>query len=237
MRKLLPLLIPLLAIIVFASFAPQEAPTPAELPAGAAAIADFKGEVSIQSPQAVAITPQKGVVLDADTTIETGKGRVLLNLQDGSQILVKDRSRLVLLNPEQQKHFYLELLIGKIVAKVQKRLGNTPSFRMGTPSAVITVRGTRFSVEVSKKQRTFVEVFEGRVEVQGFASLGRAVMIQPGFYTNIERDRDPDQPRQMMERGEGMQSNREGPGGFDREGQQPSGNRPDSQSGERESDH
>ena len=54
---------------------------------------------------------------------------------------------------------------GKILAQVQKRFGNAPSFRMGTPTAVITVRGTRFEVEVNKKNKTVVDVYEGVVAV------------------------------------------------------------------------
>ena len=239
MNRALYFFVALLGVVVFSSFARQDSASPqTQLPAGSASIADFKGEVSIQSPQSVSVTLQKGTILEAETTIETGKGRVLLDLPDGSQVLVKDHSRVVLRNPEQEKHFYLELLIGKIVAKVQKRLGNTPSFRMGTPTAVITVRGTRFAVEVNKKQRTFVEVYEGLVEVQGFPSIGRNVMIRPGFYTHVELHRDPEQPHEMLERSEGMGPGREreGPGGMEREGQ-PSGSRPDSQTGEHESDH
>lgn len=240
MKKSLFSFIALFAVIIFSSFA-QEQPAPSQLLAGSAGVADFKGEVSIQSAQGVPATVQKGLIVDAGSTIETGKGRVLLNLQDGSQVLIKDHSRVVLRNPEQEKHFYLELLIGKIVAKVQKRLGNTPSFRMGTPTAVITVRGTRFSVEVNKKQRTFVEVYEGLVEVQGFVSLGHAVMIRPGFFTHVERDREPEQPHELLSGGEGgPQGGREGPGATEREGtQQPNGSRTgdSQQSTERESDH
>lgn len=240
MKRPLSFLLTLLGAILFSSFARQEQPEQTQLPIGSAVIADFKGEVTVQSAQGASLSVQKGAVVETDSTIETIKGRILLNLQDGSQVLIKDHSRVVLHNPEQEKHFYLELLIGKIVAKVQKRLGNTPSFRMGTPTAVITVRGTRFSVEVTKKQRTFVEVYEGLVEVQGFAAMGHAVMIRPGFFTQIERDRDPEQPHEFLSGGEGgLQGSREGPGGIEREGQQPSGSRTGSQqpTTERESDH
>jgi ferric-dicitrate binding protein FerR (iron transport regulator) len=89
--------------------------------------------------------------------------------------------------------------MGKINAKVQKRLGNAPSFRMGTPTAVITVRGTRFSVDVDKKQRTHVEVYEGLVEVAGFFH-GAPVMLRPGFSTGVEQNRDPEQPHGMDNR-------------------------------------
>jgi len=77
---------------------------------------------------------------------------------------------------------------------------------------VITVRGTRFEVEVNKKLRTFVAVYEGLVEVGGFANAP-PVLVRPGFFTDVDRDRAPESPREMGAFGE-----REGREGFDREG-------------------
>ena len=131
--------------------------------------------------------------------IDTKKGSLLLDLQDGSQVLVKPNSHVLLKSPNEGKGYWLELLIGKINAKVQKRLGNAPSFRMGTPTAVITVRGTRFGVDVDKKQRTHVEVYEGLVEVAGLFH-GAPVMLRPGFSTGVEQNRDPEQPHGMDNR-------------------------------------
>ena len=175
----------LLALIGFCTAAGQDPmpPQSSSLPVGSATIAEVKGEVALHGPRGEALTAQRGEVLAADSTIETQKGNLLLDLQDGSQVLVKPHSRVVLRDPNQGKGFYLELLIGKIVNKVQKRLGNTPSFRMGTPTAVVTVRGTRFEVEVTKKLRTYVAVYEGLVEVAGLNGRAPPVMVQPGFTT------------------------------------------------------
>lgn len=145
----------------------------------------------------------RGTVLSAESSIETAKGSVLLQLQDGSQVLVKPHSHVVLKAPDQPKGLSLELLIGKVVNKITKRLGNAPSFRMGTPTAVITVRGTRFEVEVNKKLRTSVVVYDGLVEVQGFGPGAAPVFVRPGFITNVDRDRSPSQPRQLVDSGEG----------------------------------
>lgn len=234
-------------VAVFSLMAGQNPPQES-LPAGSAVIADFKGEVAIRSPQGAAVTAQKDVTLDVESTIETEKGRILLSLQDGSQVLIKEHSRVVLRDPAQGKHFYLELLLGKIIAKVQKRMGETPSFRMGTPTAVITVRGTRFLVEVNKKQKTFVEVYDGIVEVQGFMTGGHAVMIRPGFSTRVDMDRDPEQPSSVGERNEGPGGGREGRdaregiGGRDQEGPsgrtgENSGSQPNSSRSDHEDDH
>ena len=186
-------------------------PAPTALTVGSATIAELKGDATFHSPQGDTVTAQRGAVLVPESKIDTTKGSVLLDLEDGSQVLVKPNSHVVLKAPTQDKGYWLELLLGKISAKVQKRLGNTPSFRMGTPTAVITVRGTRFSVEVNKKQKTSVEVFEGTVEVGGFGS-GPPVMLSPGFSTGVEQNRNPEPPRGMDNRGDREDETRVKPG-------------------------
>lgn len=187
---------------------------PTSLPVGSATVAEVKGEFVLRGPQGETLAPQRGLVLSAESAIETKKGSVLLELQDGSQVLVKPHSRVVLKDPNQGKGFYLELFIGKVVNKVQKRLGNTPSFRMGTPTAVVTVRGTRFEVEVTTKARTYVVVYEGVVEVASLAGIAPPVMVRPGFITNIDQGREPTQPREIG----GLGDRSESDSGRDREG-------------------
>jgi hypothetical protein len=179
---------------------------------GSATIGEFKGEVSIRPPQGDSLAAQPGLVITPDSTIDVGKGSLLLNLADGSQVLVKSHSQVVLKAPDQDKGFSLELLIGKVVNKIQKRLGSTPSFRMGTPTAVITVRGTRFSVDVNKRLRTQVDVFEGLVEVEGLGMVGPPVMIRPGFSTWVERNRNPESPHEIQNLREGPENRMRQPG-------------------------
>ncbi len=174
-------------------------PQSTALPVGSATVAELKGEVEIHSEHGDPIPAQRGTILGPESKIDAKKGSLLLDLPDGSQVLVKANSHVVLKSPNEGKGYWLELLIGKINAKVQKRLGNAPSFRMGTPTAVITVRGTRFAVDVDKKERTHVEVYEGLVEVAGFFH-GAPVMLRPGFSTGVEQNRDPDQPHGMDNR-------------------------------------
>ncbi len=188
-----------LALITLTGLATAQAAQsePVALVSGSAVIADLKGEVMLQSAQGAALPARRGQVLPAESNIETAKGSLLLSLQDGSQVLVKPHSRVILKAPEQSQGNFLQLFLGNIMAKVQKRLGNAPSFRMGTPTAVITVRGTRFSVEVTKRNKTIVQVYEGLVEVVGLAMPDRPILIKPGFYTQVENDRPPQSPREM----------------------------------------
>ena len=209
----LSLLLLVLAGLATAQSAQNE---PVSLLSGSAIIADLKGEVVLQSAQGAALPAQRGQVLPAESSIETTKGSLLLSLEDGSQVLVKPHSRVILKAPQQSQGNFLQLFIGNIMAKVQKRLSNAPSFRMGTPTAVITVRGTRFSVEVTKKNKTIVQVYEGLVEVVGLGMPSSPpILIKPGFYTQVENDRPPQSPREMQ--------GGEGPGGRggDGEGQSP----------------
>ena len=190
-------LIALTVAFVLVLLAAQTSPPPqTALPVGSATVTEVKGEVTLTSADGTPVKAERGAVLAAESKIETAKGSVLLELQDGSQVLVKGHSNVVLRSPNEGKGFSLELFIGQTIVRVKKRMGETPSFRMGTPSAVITVRGTRFLVDVNKKHKTFVDVFEGIVEVEGIMPGSRAVMIRPGFFSGVERDRSPDEPRE-----------------------------------------
>lgn len=198
-----------LSMFILCAIASAQNPMPTALPLGSASVAEIKGDAKFLDSQDNEISAQIGTLLAAESKINTAKGSVLLDLPDGSQVLVRPNSNVVLKAPDQGKGYWFELLLGKINAKVQKRLGNAPSFRMGTPTAVITVRGTRFSVDVDKKQHTFVEVFEGVVEVSGF--LGAApVMVRPGYSTGVAPNHDPEQPHGMENR---EMDNRWNPGG------------------------
>jgi hypothetical protein len=213
MSRYVGLLACLLILLVVAA---GQNPQSSTLPVGSATVADFQGEVTLHAPDGSTIAADRGMMLAADTVIDTGKGSTLLNLQDGSQILVKAHSHVVLKAPNQKPGDSLELTLGKILAKIKKRTSNSPSFRMGTPTAVITVRGTRFEVEVDKKQRTRVEVYEGMVEVTGMGAGMGGVMLRPGFMTHVQANRDPERPRESMEREGGVMP---GPGGIGRESQ------------------
>lgn len=192
------------------------------VPAGSATISELKGDVVFHSPQGEVLQATTGTMLASDSTIETTKGSVLLALQDGSQVLVKGNSHVVLKTPTSDKGYWLELLLGKINAQIQKRLGNAPSFRMGTPTAVVTVRGTRFSVSVNKKQKTSVDVYEGLVEVSSlrFGQMGAPVLLKPGFSTGVDYDREPEQPHSIDNRSDDTESRSRdrmgGQGGDDR---------------------
>jgi ferric-dicitrate binding protein FerR (iron transport regulator) len=202
-------------------------PQPLTMPPGSALVAEVKGKVSVTPPQGAAAPAQRGMALPAETNIETGKGSVLLLLADGSQVLVRSKTHLVLKSPASSEGHFLQMFLGEILATIKKRFGETPPFRLGTPSAVITVRGTRFSVQVDKKGRTMVQVYEGVVEVEGLAEKPRTVLVELGYQAEVDPGKQPQTPQEINQLGlmrprYGSQGPGMGQPGGGQRGQQPS---------------
>ena len=167
---------------------------PESIPAHSAGVAEWKGAVKIVLPGQSASQPSRGQQVPAGTVIQTTSGHILLNLSDGSQVLIYPHTQVVLKQPSLLDPNYFHLLLGRIRAQISKRTGGSPSFQLGTPSAVITVRGTRFLVEVNPAQVTEVDVLEGVVEVTGVHRPGKSVVLQPGFSTRVSMEEDPEGP-------------------------------------------
>src|ERR1043166_1008048 len=167
----------------------------ASAPYAGATISDFKGKVSIQLPAQAFAAPVRGEILPPDTTVSTDDGRLLLKLSDGSDVLVRPHTKLLLKQPEASGWKYFQLMLGRIRTQIQKRTGGSPDFQIGTPSAVISVRGTKFDVEVNRRGFTEVDVDEGVVELEAVTGRGTSVMITAGFSSRVGMETGPEVPR------------------------------------------
>jgi uncharacterized membrane protein YgcG len=167
----------------------------ASAPYAGATISDFKGKVSIQLPTQALAGPVRGEILPPDTTVSTDEGRLLLKLSDGSDVLVRAHTKLLLKQPEASGWKYFQLLMGRVRTQIQKRMGGSPAFQIGTPSAVISVRGTKFDVEVDRRGFTEVDVDEGVVELEAVTGRGQSVMITAGFSSRVGMEGGPEVPR------------------------------------------
>lgn len=174
---------------------------PAQLngPFAGASISDFKGRVQVQLPNQAPAGAARGEILPAETVITTEDGGMLLRLVDGSEVIVRSHTGLVLKQPAGNEWRYLQLIIGRIRTAVQKRLGGASPFEIGTPSAVISVRGTRFDVEVNRQNVTEVDVQEGVVQLQGINGSGAAVLITEGMSSRVGLNTGPETPRPTEE--------------------------------------
>lgn len=90
---------------------------------------------------------------------------------------------------------YLRLFIGRLWAKVKPAAApGAAGFSIETPSAVVGVRGTHFSVWVHDELSTTVSVASGAVKVFG---NGVAVLVPEGYATRVKRGRAPEKPEPM----------------------------------------
>ena len=172
----------------------QTNPLPATTSFAGAKVSDWKGTIRISLPGQSASSPIRGELLPPGSQLDTEGGQLLLQLADGSQVLVRAHTRLMVQQPSPTDRGYFQLLLGSIRALITKRTGGATPFELGTPSAVIAVRGTKFDVAVDKRQRTAVDVLEGVVEVFGRRS-GRSVLVNAGSSTSVGMNTPPDDPK------------------------------------------
>ena len=171
----------------------QPSPTPATAAIAGATIAEWKGNIRLSLPGQLPSNPLRGEQLPPGTILDTGSGRLLLRLSDGSEVMVRARTRLQVQQPSLTDPSYFQLLLGRIRALINKRTGGAVPFELGTPSAVIAVRGTQFDVEVNPHNVTEVDVVDGLVEVYGRNTTGGSVLLEPGFSTRVGMDSGPEQ--------------------------------------------
>src|SRR5438132_13493669 len=172
----------------------QQPRMPAAAAIAGATIAAWRGNVRLSLPDQSPTNPSRGEQLPPGTILDTGNGRLLLRLSDGSEVMLRAHTRLRVQEPSLTDPSYFQLLLGRIRALIYKRTGGTVPFELGTPSAVIAVRGTQFEVEVNAHNVTEVDVVDGLVEVSGRTATGGSVLLETGFSTRVEMDYDPELP-------------------------------------------
>lgn len=163
-------------------------------PFAGAIVSEWTGKISLRLPGKQYSGPARGERLPIGTLLDTHEGMLVLTLEDESQILVRPHTRLILKQPGSGNWDYLEILFGRIRAYITKRTGGAPPFQLGTPSAVVAVRGTRFDVIVNRQGVTEVDVYQGLVEVAGIGIQGKSVLVRPGYSTRVAVGKAPQPP-------------------------------------------
>ncbi len=119
-------------------------------------------------------------------------GRVVIDLSDGSMVVVEPLSIVVLKDFRQAESLreLFEITLGKVRVKINHFTGRPNPYRMNSPTASIAVRGTEFSVEVSAAGDTQVIVFEGAVQVTSLSDPSRSVLIEAGRGVLVQAGQD-----------------------------------------------
>lgn len=159
---------------------------PAQNPAAAAKVIVVQGRVS------KLLSSEKWALFAADTIrvgeiIETGvDGYAQLQISDGSSFEVFPDSRVVFrANPGNLRDL-VEVFLGKVKVYIQHYGGRPNNYRVHSPTAVISVRGTVFEVSVEPDTVTAVSVVEGLVAVEHrLLPTTKPVMVAPGEYLRV----------------------------------------------------
>jgi len=154
-------------------------------------ISYLEGEVAVAqngsylNPDDVVI----GLELGSFDTVETGAdGYVELQMRvpaSGSRVRVRPSSTFYFENTPRTSNaskLTFQLLRGSLALKVGRLLG-LDSYAVQSDYAIMTVRGTDFSVDISQDRSILVSVSEGLVSSRVF---GRSVLVEPGIVALVD---------------------------------------------------
>ena len=122
-----------------------------------ATISEIQGSVEVKNTQGKWSTAKTGMVLNQGDEVRTkGKSYAILDLDGNAKtakVEMKENSQLSLAQlmenkAENAQTTMLDLSIGKILIKVQKLATTKSKFEVKTPTSIVGVRGTTFSVAV-----------------------------------------------------------------------------------------
>ena len=159
------------------------------LPAGAARLVSLTGRVSVlkdANPWALSL----GDVIQPRQEVVTGPdGMALFQIEDGSTFEVFPNSHVIFRDNRGNWQDLLEVFLGKVRLKIEHLGGQPNRNRVHTPTAVISVRGTVFDVDVEDSQATtLVLVEEGVVEVRHTLQAGATKVLQAGEWIRVFRN-------------------------------------------------
>ncbi len=120
-------------------------------------------------------------LMPGDVVDTRGGGRVLIELTDGSVVIVQPNSQVILKDYRAASSLreLFEITMGRVRVKINHFGGRPNPYRVNSPSASISVRGTEFSVIVQGTE-TRVIVYEGLVEVASLSDPRQRTLVEPG---------------------------------------------------------
>ena len=148
-----------------------------------------EGRVSVlRNLRELAISP--GDTIQAKETVVTGiDGHALFQVSDGSTFEVFPNAKVVFRNSPPNWKDFIDVLAGKVRIVIEQRNGKPNPNRVITPTAVISVRGTIFEINVDQDETTLIEVNEGVVEVQhALLPSGQRRLVAAGESLRVHRE-------------------------------------------------
>jgi hypothetical protein len=165
---------------------------------GAAALAALLAAAQTPAPALNRVVSLKGVLtlhrgqqqeraLRVNDAVETGdelvtsaNSKAVIRAADGTTVRIFPDSRVVFSPPSSTLNELLHLFLGSVKIHIEKVSGRPNPHKMTTPTAVIAVRGTTFSVFVERDGATLVAVDDGVVSVANISQPAEEVILRRG---------------------------------------------------------
>jgi len=172
---------PVLAgVLILAGFVFHPALAQAQFGMDTARVIALDGRVSLERSGELWIL-QAGQSVRGGQVVVTGPdGYAQLELADHSVVEVFPNSRLIFRASPFNFRDLLDLYLGRIRLQIQHLTGGGAPYRVTTPTAVISIRGTVLSVDVGPAEETIVQVEEGSVDVRHRLMPGREISVGAG---------------------------------------------------------
>ncbi len=170
------------ALVVFAEVSPGQS----------AKVVSLKGSLALKRARAEAVQIQlNDAVRPGDELITDQYSEAVIKAADGSTVSIFPSSRVIFNEQSGDIREFLHLFLGSVKIHVEKLSGRPNPQKVTTPTAVIAVRGTTFSVFVDDTDATLVAVDEGMVAVANIQSPNNEVLLQPGQRTWVRTGQPP----------------------------------------------
>jgi len=160
--------------------------------AGQGRLISVTGNLSVRrasmASRVLAVNETVGI---GDELVTDAQSEAVIQAADGSTVHIYPDSRVIYNEHAAGIGDFLHLFFGSIKVHIEKLSGRPNPHSMTTPTAVIAVRGTTFSVFVDDTDATLVAVDEGMVSVANLRSAADEVLLRPGQRTWVRADQRP----------------------------------------------
>lgn len=169
-----------------------------------AEVVHVQGQVGLQRGLASASTVAVGdKLLTGDTLQAPADGSLTLRFADGSRLLVRPQTRLMLerlmVYGQSEVHdTRLQLQQGSLDSQVMPRAGGLRGYQIKTPTVTLGVRGTDFRAQADA-QGASLEVLEGKVAASdGSARPGAERLVEAGYGLRTQAGQAPGMPTRLL---------------------------------------
>lgn len=178
-------------ILIMVAARGGDAQTPPPSP-GSGRIVSLTGELSVRRGAMPAQSLQLHGLVQAGDELTTGSNaEAVIQTSDGSTVRIFPDSRVIFSEGSSGIQGFLHLFLGSIKVHIEKLSGRPNPHTLTTPTAIIAVRGTTFSVFVDETDATLVAVDEGVVAVSNVRLPSREMLLRRGQKTWVRPGQPP----------------------------------------------